>query len=649
MSASNFDAQTEKLWQAWQDMQAQADEALKKGAAHYFTCIRKTVCSALALEALASARLGKSDEGVFDHLVYIMEAYREVISLFDGHIKNTSPDLVEGLCDILTSRLRQFEDDATGPGNPVALEKYAILESAIINTARQIEDLENSYILDSLSPAGANCICEPSAATQLLCDAILDNNLPALHAIFTQNLQTCLSNIDDLHARKTASYYTDLLEREWEVLGLIIQVQVRAIEAAFEAAHESDPDAAPETHENTAKYSMYNILSKLREAYQQTGPIVSGLRKMMQAATQPRTAPGSGYEDFARTLATGMTPPPPMCIDSQALTAALLPEADAKFESLRTSNLELINNLQTAAANEISLAKEVVAVFEKAVAGLIMIKDESTAVNLAEEAVDITGASATQCDDIAPETEESPMQAEIPGSPHESPKPDSLPACNADNEILNGIAETLEIKVESLTESLQFFSENSTNLMSSIATGLPVLSEENLTAAAGQMQAAWCAAPPATEEIADFLAECISLDAFASYAGQFAKHIEASSAKIQKASFRFKKETLLYEISTYEEILYHSVSRLRESPLPHIAAAVSLLDETFSALETLLTNNGITVIRPAPHEPFNGREHEVLLAEEAEGFAKGGIIKVMTSGYKFEDQVILRANVIAAR
>jgi len=163
------------------------------------------------------------------------------------------------------------------------------------------------------------------------------------------------------------------------------------------------------------------------------------------------------------------------------------------------------------------------------------------------------------------------------------------------------------------------------------------------------MHTAWRASPPCQETISDFLADCASLEQPATYSEKFAKHISSVGTRLEKASLRFKKETLLYEICTYEEILYHSVSRLRESPVSHIAAAVTLLDETFSKLEDLLTANDITIIRPSPHESFNGREHEVLLAEETEGFTKGAVVKVMTSGYKYKGQVILRANVIAAR
>ncbi|MCL2404407.1 MAG: nucleotide exchange factor GrpE [Defluviitaleaceae bacterium] len=620
MLASSFDTQIDALWRAWLDLQAKTSEALYKGAANYFTCIRQSACDALALEALSCSRLGQSDERVYNHLVRLMETYREVIGLFDSPIKDTSPDLVAGLCDILCSRLRQFEDDATSQGNPVAKEKYTILEQAITSIAWHIESLENSYL------AGIDIQSCSNLTQHTLQESIIQAIQPSLQAYYTQTLQACLSSIDDLHTRKTAAYYTDLLEREWEVLGLIIQVQVKAIENAFEASNDN------------AAHDLYPILSKLREAYQQTGPVVSGLRKMMQSTNASRLEPGPGVQqDFTHVLTAGILAPILINIDYQNFVAALLPKADELFESLRASHLESINNLQQEVKNEISLAEKIVSSFVEAGTGLVSLHDT-------QQEPSPASSDATELEsepELAPEIEPEPeliVQESI-----------AIPSHNIDNEILTGITETLEIKVESLAESLQQFTENSTQLLASIPSGLPRLTEEDLLTAAAQMQEAWCANPPTLETIADFIAACASLEAFAAYDGQFAKHIASTSAKIEKASFRFKKETLLYEISTYEEILYHSVSRLRESPLPHVAAAVSLLDETFAKLEPLLAEKGITVIRPAAHEPFNGREHEVLLAEETDGFAKGEIIKVMTSGYKYKDQVILRANVIAAR
>ena len=491
MSATNFDV--EALWLLWLDLQAQADTALQEGTAHYFKCIRQTACDALVLEALTSTRLGQNDERVFNHLVSLMETYREVINLFGFMMKDSSPDLVAGLCDVLGSRLRQFEDDLAGQCNPVAREKYALLEKAILNTVSHVDDLEKSYLSDFAQPKSSpianlrNDLLAGNLATawESLRESIAEKIFPSLQPHYTQTLQACIASIDDLHTRKTAAYYTDLLEREWEVLGLIIQVQVKAIEAAFEASNDY------------AEYDMHPILSKLREAYQQTGPIVGGLRRMMQATNSPRKALDSTHEDFAKTITASITMPTFTDVNNEAFLAALLPKADGIFENIRTNNLEQIYDLQQEAKNDIVLANKVIAVFEEARAGLTLLKEQEDTIqnkpepdesaNIAE--ISLSEKTAEACfaqesdDTTRVHTKEScSIETAISLTEAESttcPPVQELSAQtshNIDNEILSGIAETLDIKVESLAESLQQFTENSTKLLAALPTGLPTLS-----------------------------------------------------------------------------------------------------------------------------------------------------------------------------
>ena len=161
-------------------------------------------------------------------------------------------------------------------------------------------------------------------------------------------------------------------------------------------------------------------------------------------------------------------------------------------------------------------------------------------------------------------------------------------------DITAGIAETLRIKIDSLNEARQAFSQ----------------------------------------EISTLLA------------------CSPNMAGLQKKLAQFKKEQLLFECSTFEEILHYSVSRLREvseSDAPEVHAFVAAIDENAARLSSILTCRGITLMQPSPHDMFNGREHEVLMAEEREGFAKGEIIKFINSGYKEKDIVLIRANVIAAK
>lgn len=124
---------------------------------------------------------------------------------------------------------------------------------------------------------------------------------------------------------------------------------------------------------------------------------------------------------------------------------------------------------------------------------------------------------------------------------------------------------------------------------------------------------------------------------------------KALTEKINKKLFNFKKEQLLYEISTFEEIMSYSVSRLRESKNTAVEGFVAAIDYGVEEIGKALDKFGISVIRPEAHQMFNGREHEVLMAEKNGEFRKGEIIKVMNSGFKENDCVIIRANVIAAK
>ena len=112
----------------------------------------------------------------------------------------------------------------------------------------------------------------------------------------------------------------------------------------------------------------------------------------------------------------------------------------------------------------------------------------------------------------------------------------------------------------------------------------------------------------------------------------------------------FIKNTILFEISTFQEIIYYSVVRLRECEEENIKELVSYIDDTENNIEKELINNDILLIKPKPYDMFNVKEHEVLIAEKNDEFLKGQIIKVINYGYKIKDkEVIKRATIIAAK
>jgi len=492
------------LWQEWLNLQALIQEAKKTA-----------ICNMLTLDAFALARLGQQDEGVYDHLVYLMETYRDVVQIFEQDANDPVPEQVAGLCDVLNSRRRQFEDVAPSPGNPIANEKRVIIEKNLL------------HLYEAENP----------------------------ESIYQELLNLTLSQINDLHNRTQTSFYTDLLEREWEVLGLIISIQVTGIEAIWgmEYAH------AP--------------LSKLREAYQQTGPVISGFRKLIK--TTPKVTPPSPDFDFHELI-----------VDNQTFLASLEQEADLQFEKIKTEHMEFAKSLEEKIDDKLNLSEEIISTFGAADFWLT-----------------------------------------------NTPKPKAPP----ESEIIAGIIETIRIKIDSLKESMEQFKETTKTEYKPAAAPNDYIT---------QLYSSWISNPPTPDTLYVFFENA---EIFTVYSEKLVKDLANVTTKLDKQILRYQKENLLYEISTYEEILYYSVSRLRDSELPQVQTAVEILDETFVALGSILEEKGISVIQPNPHDPFVAREHEILTAEQHDGFVKGEIIKTMTSGYKQGDQVILRANVVAAR
>jgi hypothetical protein len=230
------------------------------------------------------------------------------------------------------------------------------------------------------------------------------------------------------------------------------------------------------------------------------------------------------------------------------------------------------------------------------------------------------------------------------------PSPDRLTEdAESQRAILNGVAETIEIKIESLKESSAYFIETARQIVKDFAADRKDFDDDSRNALYNAARDIWRVNVRNYAGLPAFFTKLEQQEAFDKHKAYHEKRVSSYAEKIEKALYNFKRETLLYEICTYEEILTHSVSRLRESEIDLVKDSVALLDETFTALEVLLKKNNIQVMHPEPHNMFNGKEHEVLFAEKHEGFEKGEIIKTINSGYRQNDTVILRANVVAAR
>ncbi len=113
--------------------------------------------------------------------------------------------------------------------------------------------------------------------------------------------------------------------------------------------------------------------------------------------------------------------------------------------------------------------------------------------------------------------------------------------------------------------------------------------------------------------------------------------------------YKLKKDYILYELSTFEEIINYSIEELRKINDGIIIDFVNFMDGITLKLDKLLLKNKIEKVYPQKKEKFNSKEHTVLLAEKNSDYIKGEIIKVVSTGYKFENKIIIKASVVAAR
>ncbi|MCL2363616.1 MAG: nucleotide exchange factor GrpE [Defluviitaleaceae bacterium] len=575
------------LFDTWQSLAAASDEVIHIHWDALFASYKTAAGEMLAQDAQAFSRLSDTDERAYERFMHLMDDYQTIIQMIEG-VTSLPPavdELLAGILAILQSRLRHVEENETPSAtNPVSNEKHEILGRTldyINNFPAKIPAETGEFLRGAFLLHGADALHNEMKTN----DAVLT----AFYAHYNEGLRFCLSQLDDLHARKAAGMYMDWVQREWEVLQDMIRVQAAALEGIYEESPKQ-------------KNVVASVLNVLREAYQQTGPLAEALQRL-SSSTPARMEEYGTYSTFTQRLNQFATEPQPQIFaaspNATPFYEALAEEIDSLYVQQRIGYLKIANQWPNIVEEEIRLATEVNNIFR------------TTHQTLINNPI---------------ETNEIEMQ------------------------ILQGITETMEIKISSIIDGIEDFNGQTANLMQSFAQEKNDITDEMRQIIYTAIRDAWFAAPPASSDVVpEFFAQCREGAAFAPYRANYEKDVAFYNEKIEKAAIRFKCEVLLYEIATYEEILTHSVSRLRESASEHVQDAAANLEGAYAALEILLGKNDITPIRPAPHDPFNGKEHEVLMAEQQESFIKGEIIKRVGSGYRYKDMVLMRANVIAAR
>lgn len=582
-------------------------------------------------------RLSKYDEKIFEYFRKLMWYYEQTISLYEQDKDNITnlkiKEIMEGIYTVLSSQLKQFEENQQyeyinssqrNIKNPIRIEKDEIIVKAKNFVLEIVANLLGEYIRAKGEICFKYIISELTNSTnshnsyieilQNIYYGIIDNDYKNLYKAYCYITKGSIEKINNLQFRKAADFYYESIKQEREILETIMTVQVNAL--ADELKHTE--------LEVIEQQQINQILDTLIEAYQHLKREIESLEiYFKESENKTKEIKLMNLDEFKQYI-----------IDEGAkkyiddLIPKQFPNDIAKLDNL------IINSKSNFETKFNEYIKQIIDYKIVCINKNYNISDEINDFaiqksNMIDEFINCFKIIKDYCDLNL----ENLNQTQY-------------------NEILNGIYETLQIKLESLEESKQLFLNSINSIKDNLKFGLSDKLKNNIVK---ENLDYWFKECPLTEQSFIFTIESLynnieNSEILLKYVSGLKRQKQSQQDSLNKKYIQFLKEHLLFELTTYEEILNYSVSKIREeTELDVVKGFIKTIDDINLEIENLLIKYSIFTIKPKPYDVFNGKEHEVLMAEKHDNFEKGQIVKLMNTGYKYNNSVIIRANVIAAK
>lgn len=634
---------SKELVEAWRNTLQAFDQFTEQSIKGCFFHIKMKVMLRILHHLIEENKLSKYDEKIFEYFEHLMHHYQSTIQLFydnEEKIKTgKAKEILKGICSVLSSQLKQFKEnqlvdqgisDPKASVNPIKLEKDRFLTEQKISILNLLDELEKQWMTHSMEESIVNnrkyltiVTKEEDKEIEFIEQAynqLINDLLDSLYKGYIKKSAKGIQKLNDFHLRKAANFYYESIKQERENVEAIIKIQVNALEEEMKN----------ENYENDEQQIIQEILHTIREAYQHVGKEIESLELFFkEAENNPNKVVLFTPQEFREYLKEeGMKSyindinirrKVKLKVDEPCESRKYFEIFTNEWESLKDDILkiyiekmnlqEFIEKINKSLKDNIDLSNTIIKLFSEFVKNYEIQKD-----NINEDV-------------------------------------EYIP-------IIDGIYETISIKVESLTENTESFSCMISKVNQNIQEEINPSVLENVFGII------------ILERYNRFINEPINnhpieKDSFIQWGEEYLKKeleegfelftkrikliIEKLEQEANKKTNKFLKEYLLFEISTYEEIVNYSVSRLRQEDDAFVCDYVKNIDRLTLDLEKVLEEYKIELVEPVPHEKFNGREHEVLMAEVREGFNKGEIIKTLNKGYRYNNQIILKANVVAGK
>ncbi|MDR2183712.1 MAG: nucleotide exchange factor GrpE [Clostridiales bacterium] len=615
-----------KIFGKWIDAVSIIDKLVDAARADVFRGLKYLVVEKINTACGNDEALSSYDTEIYEAYMRLIDAYRRVVEIYlDAERPVTSlpvKEIWDGIYEVLMSRLMAISEKDSF-ANPVQAEKKEIVSRIIVAAAEQIDSI-TKQISDSCAENEGFAIRQKLLAMEEIgfedvrdiCAKIADDaksrSARDFYGTYISAVKLALVNLNDLSERQNVSYYNELLKEEQDLLRQIVVVQVMALEKANSEglATRAEADVLEEA------------LNVLREAHQRESGEVDRIERLFnESAARNRENMGKvvmdveSEEDFVASF------------DEITPFGKDLPTI---FETMRQSFVKAQTAFLGATADFVKARLKMYS--DKLVLHAIYHNKKAASILM------MMSSDIAQCLGGI-------LEFYNENSEH-------LDNCD-EKDIVKGVAETISIKIESLNEAVETFDKDTTELF-----GAFLQREITMVPEAADLFLAYIIEnllPLGKEEksgakIVKRLAEtALEQKGFDEHKKNLGKVLAKTTKRLEKRMLAFKRDSLFYELSTFEEIMYYSVSRLRESEDGCLLGFVAEIDGQYKRTGDILAKYGVEKIVPAAHDAFNPKENEVLMAEESEGFKKGEIIKTVNSGYRQGEVIIMRANVIAAR
>lgn len=597
----------EKLTKEYIDFNKNIDDEVYTYINKYYINVTKSIFKLFNYYSISKSALNHSDKELYSNAKRIISNYEALMKTYNDmehyYADSYAIQLVNEIINVIKNQYETFKEQTKFKQNPVTIEKTSIIDGYALNIATQVNEIQNNFMKTYVTKTIYNV--KNSEQKNYVEQFNIINNIKinsSMHQLFfnvSSYLTNCVDELDSLQNRKIANKYFVFLKYQQEIMSNIIKQQITKL----------DKEIGKKKYDESIKILVSLIINQVIETYDLLENYVQNIDRLYRIS-EIAQKPEMDFDTFNKNFNKYLEKEKSISLDVFILEQYLNYTKKLKKDIFNTIKEIMLERKKP--YNQNSAYSKIKKDYEAVIAITDEFLNKLSKLNIYSKS-----------------NEQILKNSEY-------------------FEIIDGVDQTMTIKSKVLLENkniLQVDINNNIEELNFDTQNLKLkITDELLNAYFISLKK-----DDIQNHIKKYLQDLIKCKQCEFEVLNTEININELENMISKKLYDFKKETLFYEISTFDEILYYSIEKIRETDSINVKKYIMFIDDTKESIMELLKNNNIEIINPKPFDKFNSKEHKVLIAEQNPLFKKGEIIKVNTVGYKQFETIILKANVIAAR